>query len=365
MKTKIIIGLSGGVDSAVAALLLLEQGYQVEALFMKNWEEDDAGEYCAAAVDLADAQAVAKQLDIPLHTINFSTEYWDHVFQYFLAEYKAGRTPNPDILCNTEIKFKAFLDKALSLGADKMATGHYAEINQQGKSFQLCQAAEQNKDQTYFLHQLNQYQLAHSLFPLGKIKNKQEVRDIALKAGFSNAKKKDSTGICFIGERKFKDFLAQYLPANPGKIVTLEGQEIAQHQGLMYYTIGQRQGLGIGGVANALEEPWFVVKKDLKQNQLIVTQGHHHPALLSDYLTTLKMHWINQVMPDLNKTYVARCRHRQALQKCQLKQLENQQWQVIFEQPQRAIAAGQSVVIYDKQVCLGGGIIDHAFKTTH
>ncbi len=363
MKKKIIIGLSGGVDSAVAALLLLEQGYTVEALFMKNWEEDDDQDYCAAAVDLADAQAVAATLNIPLHTINFSSEYWDRVFRYFLAEYKAGRTPNPDILCNTEIKFKAFLDKALDLGADKMATGHYADIKQQGDLFQLCQAAEQNKDQTYFLHQLNQYQLAHSVFPLGQIKNKRMVREIALKAGFKNAKKKDSTGICFIGERKFKDFLAQYLPANAGKIVTLDGQEIAQHQGLMYYTIGQRQGLGIGGVAGALEAPWFVVAKDLKRNQLIVTQNHQDKALLSQALIASNMHWISESPPDLTQTYLARCRHRQTLQKCQLIPITEQQWKVVFEQPQRAIAAGQSVVIYNKQLCLGGGVIEKGIKS--
>ena len=359
IKKKVIIGLSGGVDSAVAALKLIEQGYHVEALFMKNWEEDDDQDYCAAAVDLNDAQGVADLLNIRLHTINFSSEYWDRVFAYFLAEYKAGRTPNPDILCNTEIKFKAFLEHVLSIGADKMATGHYARLEQNKHRYQLCQAADKNKDQTYFLHQLNQYQLSKSLFPLGDIEDKRKVREIATKTGFKIAKKKDSTGICFIGERKFKDFLAQYLPANKGQIKTLDEQVIGEHQGLMYYTIGQRQGLGIGGVANAPDAPWFVVHKDLQQNILYVTQGHDHPALLSLALIATNMHWIDTV-PELNKDYLCRCRHRQPLQMGQIKEIIDDRYYIHFKQPQRAITAGQSVVLYDQAVCLGGGVIEQA-----
>ncbi|HIE54585.1 MAG TPA: tRNA 2-thiouridine(34) synthase MnmA, partial [Chromatiaceae bacterium] len=315
-KGKVIIGLSGGVDSAVAALRLKEEGWQVEGLFMKNWEEDDKEGYCAAAEDLADARQVAKNLDIPLHTINFSGEYWEGVFRHFLDEYRAGRTPNPDILCNREIKFRAFLDHALGLGADYIATGHYARLSEENPR-RLLTAADHNKDQTYFLYMVPQAALARTLFPLGGL-TKPEVRRIAEQAGFSNWCKKDSTGICFIGERRFRDFLANYLPANPGEMVTPEGKLVGQHQGLMYYTLGQRQGLGIGGVAGANESPWFVVGKDLEDNQLIVAQGHDHPLLYSSELEAGQLHWITGQPPGADFRCLARCRHRQPLQACRV-----------------------------------------------
>ena len=349
-----MVGLSGGVDSAVAALLLVEQGWQVEALFMKNWEEDDSSEYCSAAEDLADAQAVADKLGITLHSMNFSTEYWDRVFRYFLQEYKAGRTPNPDVLCNREIKFKAFLEHALESGADYIATGHYANILH-GQQAQLLQAVDSNKDQTYFLYMLGQHALQHSLFPLGNMA-KPDVRQRAQQAGFDNYKKKDSTGICFIGERRFRDFLSTYLPANPGEIQTPEGQTIGEHQGLMYYTLGQRQGLGIGGVQGSDESPWFVAAKDLENNILIAVQGHDHPLLFSQVLQAEQLHWVAGSPPDRKFHCQARCRHRQPLQGCEVV-VENDKMRVEFNSPQRAITPGQSVVLYQDQVCLGGGII--------
>jgi len=355
-RGKVMVGLSGGVDSSVAALRLVEQGWNVEALFMKNWEEDDDEAYCSAAEDLADARAVADLLGIRLHTINFATEYWDRVFAYFLDEYRAGRTPNPDVLCNREIKFKAFLDYALQLGADKIATGHYAGVRCDDAICQLLRARDDNKDQTYFLYMLGQHALRHTLFPLHDV-DKAQVRELAAQAGFPNHKKKDSTGICFIGERRFRDFLARYLPANPGEIHTPDGQLIGHHQGLMYYTLGQRQGLGIGGVANAPDEPWYVVGKDLNNNVLTVAQGHDNPLLYRTELSAQQLHWVSGVPPRGTLHCLARCRHRQPLQSCRATHLDGR-LRVHFEQPQRAITPGQSVVLYDGDVCLGGGIID-------
>lgn len=359
---RVIVGLSGGVDSSVAALLLQQQGYQVEGLFMKNWEEDDSEAYCSAAADLADAKAVADCLKIPLHRVNFSSEYWDRVFAYFLAEYEAGRTPNPDVLCNREIKFKAFLDHALDhLRATRIATGHYAGVERHHDGYHLLRARDEEKDQTYFLYMLGQRPLSHSLFPLARM-SKQEVREIAEKAGFPNHKKKDSTGICFIGERRFRDFLQRFLPAQPGDIEDPEGNLLGQHQGLIYYTLGQRQGLGIGGRRDADESPWFVAAKDLPRNVLIAVQGHDHPLLMRRRLTASQMHWVAGHPPPDPLPCLARIRHRQTLQSCTLKAGDDQRYQVVFDSPQRAATPGQSIVFYHHNRCLGGGIIEEAFK---
>ncbi|MCU7920288.1 MAG: tRNA 2-thiouridine(34) synthase MnmA [Candidatus Thiodiazotropha sp. (ex Epidulcina cf. delphinae)] len=359
-RGRVIVGLSGGVDSSVAALLLQREGYRVEGLFMKNWEEDDSEAYCSAAEDLADAQAVADRLKIPLHTVNFSTEYWDRVFAYFLEEYQAGRTPNPDVLCNREIKFKAFLDFALdNLGASSIATGHYASLDQDSQGYHLIRAVDEDKDQTYFLYMLDQMPLSHSLFPLGRLR-KHEVRKIAAAAGFPNHKKKDSTGICFIGERKFRDFLRRYLPAAPGDIENPQGQVLGQHQGLMYYTLGQRQGLGIGGLRNADEAPWFVCAKDLQRNVLVAVQGHDHPWLMCSELTVEQLHWIAGYPPESPLRCVARIRHRQPLQPCWVSAADGERYRVRFDTPQRAATPGQSVVFYRDNECLGGGVIETA-----
>ncbi|ENA36502.1 MULTISPECIES: tRNA 2-thiouridine(34) synthase MnmA [Pseudomonas] len=357
-STRVIVGMSGGVDSSVSALLLKEQGYQVEGLFMKNWEEDDGTEYCTAKEDLADAQAVCDRLGIKLHTANFAAEYWDNVFEHFLEEYKAGRTPNPDILCNREIKFKAFLDYALMLGGDLIATGHYVRRRDENDQTQLLKGLDPNKDQSYFLHAVGGEQLAKTLFPVGELE-KPEVRSIAEKYGLATARKKDSTGICFIGERRFADFLKQYLPAQPGNIETTEGKIIGKHHGLMYHTIGQRQGLGIGGMKDSGDDPWYVLSKDLKRNVLIVGQGNEHPWLYSQALTVNTIYWVNPVDLTSPLKLKAKVRYRQQDQACRLERTATG-YRAVFEVPQRAVTPGQSVVFYDGEICLGGGVIEDA-----
>jgi tRNA-specific 2-thiouridylase len=351
---KIIVGLSGGVDSAVSAYLLLEQGYNIEAVFMKNWEGDDTAEFCPAEQDMADAQAVCDKLGIQLRMVNFANEYWERVFAYFLTEYRAGRTPNPDILCNKEIKFRAFLDYAKLQGADYIATGHYVRTRQDGDNCYLLKGSDPAKDQSYFLHALTSDQLAQSIFPVGDLL-KSDVRAIANKIGLGNANKKDSTGICFIGERKFKTFLNEYLPAQPGNIETLDGEVIGKHDGLMFYTIGQRQGLQIGGKKDKPELPWFVAQKDLARNVLVVVQGEH-PALLRNSLTIISPHWINNA-PELPLQCTAKIRYRQVDQACVVTKIDETHYRVDFTEPQRAVTPGQFAVFYDGEVCLGGGVI--------
>jgi len=361
---RVVMGLSGGVDSAVAAHRLLEQGYRVQALFMKNWEEDDAPGYCAAKEDLKDAAAVAERLGIELLTVNFAAEYWDRVFAYFLAEYRALRTPNPDVLCNREIKFRAFLEHALGLGADWIATGHYARVTRDTAGSHLRLSADPDKDQTYFLCLLDQRQLARSLFPLGDL-TKVEVRALARRLGLPNAAKRDSTGICFIGERRFRDFLSRYLPRNPGSIETPEGQVLGEHRGLAFYTIGQRQGLGIGGVAHAGEAPWFVAAKDPARNRLIVVQGCDHPLLLAAGLHAVRPHWIRGSPPgEVPFDCLARLRHRQSLQRCTITRLSDHACEVHFGEPQRAVTPGQAVVFYSSDECLGGATIKGALASS-
>jgi len=356
-KKRVIVGMSGGVDSSVAALLLKQQGYAVSGLFMKNWEDDDTAEYCSSREDLIDAVAVAEKLGIEIDVVNFSAEYKDRVFGDFLREYQAGRTPNPDVLCNAEIKFKAFLDHALALGADCIATGHYAQVRAADGVYQLLKAEDGTKDQSYFLYRLNQAQLAKTLFPLGKL-YKREVRDIARREGLPNHDKKDSTGICFIGERPFREFLNRYLPANPGEIRTPDGKLLGRHQGLMFHTVGQRQGLGIGGSRDGDGDPWYVAAKDLQHNRLIVVQGHDHPALLADRLTALDLTWISGAAPHCNWVYTAKTRYRQKDAPCTLASTSNGRCVIEFAELQWAVTPGQSVVIYESQVCLGGGIIE-------
>nr|WP_227674543.1 tRNA 2-thiouridine(34) synthase MnmA [Psychrobacter jeotgali] len=369
-NTRVIVGMSGGVDSSVSAVLLQQAGFMVEGLFMKNWEEDDGTEYCTAMDDLADAQAVCDKIGIKLHTANFAMEYWDRVFEHFLAEYKAGRTPNPDILCNKEIKFKAFLDYALTLGADYIATGHYTRRsvnyhNSEGTAVaQLLRGLDTNKDQSYFLHAVGGDKIAKTLFPVGELE-KPVVRQIAEEHDLITAKKKDSTGICFIGERRFKDFLQQYLPAQKGEIITDDGHVIGQHDGLMYYTLGQRGGIGIGGVKDRPEEPWFVLAKDLDNNRLIVGQGHEHPMLMSNELHAYKLDWIDGLPPaaifdEEGLRCMAKSRYRQPDQTCRVFAIDEDgsKVRVVFDEPQRAVTPGQSAVFYIDEVCLGGGVIE-------
>ena len=360
---KVIVGMSGGVDSSVAAHLLMQQGFQVEGLFMKNWDEDDDTEYCTAKEDLADAQQVCDKIGIPLHTANFASDYWDNVFEHFLSEYKSGRTPNPDILCNREIKFKVFLEYAQMLNADFIATGHYVRrgINQ-GKT-SLNKGLDANKDQSYFLYAVNGAAFEKSLFPLGDLE-KTKVREIAESQGFVNSRKKDSTGICFIGERRFSDFLKQYLPAQPGKMMTPEGKYMGDHQGLMFYTLDQRQGLGIGGVKDAGEEPWYSLDKDLDNNTLIVGQGTNHPLLFTNNLSASDLNWINEA-PSIGTSFdcFAKTRYRQPDQICRVNIVDNNQCDVNFKHLQRAVTPGQSVVFYQDDRCLGGGIITKAWKS--
>jgi tRNA-specific 2-thiouridylase len=354
---RVVVGMSGGVDSSVAALLLKRQGYEVIGLFMKNWEDDDTEEYCSSRQDLIDAAAAADVIGIELEVVNFSAQYRERVFANFLAEYRAGRTPNPDVLCNAEIKFKAFLEHAMQLGADHIATGHYAQVRAFQGEWQLLKAEDGTKDQSYFLYRLNQQQLAKALFPLGTL-YKREVREIARQAGLPNYAKKDSTGICFIGERRFREFLARYLPKQRGEIRRLDDDRVVgEHSGVAYYTLGQREGLGIGGVKGAVEEPWFVAAKDVERNILYVVQGHDHPALLSQRLTAGELSWVAGRPPHTHWVYTAKTRYRMPDAACEIERVDEARCEVVFAAPQWAVTPGQSVVIYESRVCLGGGVI--------
>jgi len=361
-KVKVIVGMSGGVDSSVAAYLLREQGYHVEGLFMKNWEQDDRDDYCAAAADLADAQTVCDQLGIPLHSVNFAEEYWQRVFTHFLDEYQHARTPNPDVLCNKEIKFKAFLDHALALGADYIATGHYAKVALQNNIGTLFKAKDRDKDQTYFLHAVAPQALAKTLFPVGDYL-KTQIRTIAQELGLATHAKKDSTGICFIGEKRFKTFLNEFMLAKPGDIQNTQGERLGQHDGLMFYTLGQRQGLGIGGTAQGFDEPWYVVDKDITANTLIVAQGKHHPMLYAQGLICGPIHWlIDTAQQSLPMTCHAKTRYRQIEQPCIISPANEMQHCVLFSDPQRAVTPGQYIVFYDKNQCLGGATIEQIIR---
>ena len=344
---KIVVGISGGVDSSVAALLLKRAGHDVVGLFMKNWEDDD-GEYCSTREDLIDAAAAADRIGIELEAVNFSAEYKDRVFAEFLREYAAGRTPNPDVLCNAEIKFKAFLDHALRLGAEKIATGHYARTD----GAHLLKGKDAQKDQSYFLHRLNQTQLARVMFPIGDMK-KPEVRRVALEAGLPNHARKDSTGICFIGERPFREFLNRYLPRKPGPIVDEKGKSLGEHIGLAFYTIGQRKGIGVGGAGDA----WYVARKDLGRNELLIVQGHDHPLLMKKELSASDPAWISGHPPQTPSSHTAKTRYRQADAPCTLSRVLDSEIKVDFPAPQWAVTPGQSVVLYDGEICLGGAVI--------
>ena len=356
---RVMVALSGGVDSAVSALLLQRQGRPLAAMFMKNWEEDDRFGECSAATDVADAKAIAAKLEIPLHLRNFSAQYWDYVFEDFLAEYRAGRTPNPDILCNREIKFKTFIEHAAALGADGIATGHYVRSDRRDGVYRLLKGRDPGKDQSYFLYTIGQAQLARTLFPVGELL-KPDVRRLAAEARLPVHDKKDSTGICFIGERNFREFLAEYIPPQPGLIRTTEGTVIGEHVGLAYYTLGQRQGLGIGGVRGYPEEPWYVLHKDLDENVLYVGQGHDHPWLQSTTLSASRLSWVCGEAPAAGRQLAAKVRYRQADQDCVVRSVTGDRLVLDFATPQRAVTPGQSVVLYDDENCLGGGIIDRA-----
>ena len=360
-KPHVVVGMSGGVDSSVAALLLVQQGYRVTGLFMKNWEDDDTDEYCSSRQDLVDAVVAADRIGMEIETVNFSAEYKDRVFSEFLREYKAGRTPNPDVLCNAEIKFRAFMDHAIKLGAERIATGHYAQVREVDGEFQLLKAEDGTKDQSYFLYRLNQEQLSKTLFPLGRI-YKRDVRRIACEAGLANHDKKDSTGICFIGERPFREFLNRYIPSQPGDICTPDGRKVGRHMGLMFYTLGQRQGLGIGGQRDGDGGAWFVAEKDKARNRLVVVQGHQHPRLLADELTAQQASWISGRPPHCNWVYGAKTRYRQSDAPCTLERADAETAMVSFAEPQWAVTPGQSVVLYESRVCLGGGIIETSRK---
>lgn len=361
-KPRVVVGLSGGVDSAVSAYLLKQQGYEVVGIFMKNWEDDDDSEYCSSNQDFVDAASVADVIGIEIEHVNFAAEYKDRVFAEFLREYQAGRTPNPDVLCNAEIKFKAFLDHAMRVGAEKIATGHYARVREREGRFDLLKGLDDSKDQSYFLHRLSQAQLAKSLFPVGELR-KTEVRRLAEEIGLPNAKKKDSTGICFIGERPFREFLNRYIRKEPGPIKDPRGRVIGRHQGLSFYTLGQRQGLGIGGVkekgaqrGGGEHAPWFVARKDMAANTLWVVQGHDHPWLLSSTLDADDASWVAGEPPPAG-AYAAKTRYRQADAACRLEQVDDERFGLAFPEAQWAVTPGQSAVLYDGDVCLGGGVI--------
>ena len=356
-QEKIIVGISGGVDSSVTAMLLKQQGYQVEALFMKNWNEASEDGGCLWESDVEDAMHVCDKLDIPLNTVDLSADYWNHVFENFLSEYRSGRTPNPDVLCNQEIKFKAFLEHAEKLGAEAIATGHYARILETDNGFQLLKGLDSNKDQSYFLCRLNQAQLQKARFPVGELE-KSEVRRLAEQAGLVTHDKKDSTGICFIGEQPFRQFLQRFIPPDQGPIMTTERKVIGEHEGVFYYTLGQRQGLGIGGVKGATEAPWYVVQKNIEDNELIVAQDHDHPLLHSKQLVASAVNWITGEAPALPLQCHAKNRYRQADQACVVETVEDDVYRVRFDQSQRAVTPGQFIVFYQDSVCLGGGIID-------
>ena len=352
---KVMLGVSGGVDSSVAALLLKQQGYDVSGLFMQNWDEEDDGE-CRAEQDRKDALAVCGKLGIPFYARNFAKTYWSEVFEHFLSEYKAGRTPNPDVLCNREIKFKTFLEEAQALGADKIATGHYAQVQERGGRFLLLRGFDQSKDQTYFLHQLGQRQLAATLFPIGHLP-KTQVREMAHAANFGTAGKKDSTGICFIGERDFRDFLSEYIPAQAGEIRSIDGRKVGEHAGVFYYTLGQREGLHIGGIKGRAAAPWFVVGKDIQRNILYVDQGIDSAWLHSSHLLSETAHWISGAAPGREFRCTAKTRYRQTDVDCTVNVLADGTLSVHFDQAQRAVTPGQSLVLYQGEECLGGAVI--------